>query len=60
MTHLEYIKRNFEVLAETENAIFFQAYGEKCCEINGQEFDCNSIEEFYELVEFFEDETFEE
>lgn len=60
MTHREFIKGNFEVLAETENAIFFLAYGEKCCEINGVSFDCASVEEFNELVEFFGDETFEE
>lgn len=60
MTHRDFIKGNFEVLAETENAIFFDAYGEKCCEINGVSVDCASVEEFNELVEFFGDETFEE
>lgn len=60
MTHREFIKANFEVLAETENAIFFDAYGEKNCEINGVAIDCSSVEEFNELVEFFGDETFEE
>jgi hypothetical protein len=60
MTHKEFIKANFEVLAETENAIFFDAYGEKSCEINGVAIDCSSVEEFNELVEFFGDETFEE
>lgn len=60
MTHTEYIKSNFKVLAETTNAIFFEAYGEKCCEINGTEFACRSIEEFYEMVELFGDDTFEE
>ena len=60
MTHRDFIKGNFEVLAETENGIFFLAYGEKCCEINGVSFDCASVEEFNELVEFFGDETFEE
>lgn len=60
MTHREFIKANFEVLAETANAIFFDAYGEKCCEINGVSIDCGSVEEFNELVEFFGDETFEE
>lgn len=60
MTHRIFIKSNFEVLAETENGIFFLAYGEKCCEINGVPFDCASVEEFNELVEFFGDETFEE
>ena len=60
MTHTEFIKANFTVLAEAENAILFDAYGEICCEINGKQFDCSSVEEFYELVEFFGDETFEE
>lgn len=60
MTHREFVKGNFEVLAETENAIFFLAYGEKCCEINGVSVDCATVEEFNELVEFFGDETFEE
>ena len=60
MTHTQFIKANFKVLAETENAIFFDAYGELCCEINGVVFDCESVEEFYELVEQFGDETFEE
>ena len=60
MTHINYIRSNFKVLAETSNAILFEAYGEMCCEINGQQFDCSSVEEFHDLVEFFGDETFEE
>lgn len=60
MTHRAFIKANFEVLAETSKSIFFVACGDKCCEINGQPFNCESVEEFYELVEQFEDETFEE
>jgi hypothetical protein len=60
MSHREFIKHNFTVLAETPNGIFFEACGELCCEINGMELDCNSTEEFYELVEFFGSETFEE
>lgn len=60
MTHLDFIKANFTVLAETENAIFFDAYGEKCCEINGAEFACDSIEEFHDLVGFFGDDLFED
>lgn len=59
MTHREFIKSNFEVLAETANSILFDAYGERCCEINGVSHQCDSVEEFYELVEFFGDETFE-
>ena len=60
MAHIEFIKANFKVLAEAGNAILFDVCGEICCEINGQQFDCSSVEEFYELVEFFGDETFEE
>ena len=60
MAHIEFIKANFKVLTETENAILFDACGEICCEINGKEFDCSTVEEFYGLVEFFGDETFEE
>lgn len=60
MTHLQFIKSNFKVLAETKNAILFDAYGDICCEINGAEVACNSVEEFYELVEFFGDDTFED
>lgn len=60
MEHRAYIKANFEVLAETDNAIFFVAYGEKCCEINGSSFACESVEEFYEMVELFGDDSFEE
>jgi len=59
MTHKQFIKSNFNVLAETDSAIFFEAYGEKCCEINGAEFTCNSTEEFYEMVKFFGSDTFE-
>ena len=53
MTHTQFIKSNFKVLAETDNAIFFDAYGEFCCEINGASFHCESVEEFYEMVELF-------
>lgn len=60
MTHMDFIRNNFTVLAETANAIFFDANGEKVAEINGQPFNCDSVEEFHELVEFWGDETFEE
>lgn len=60
MTHREFIQSAFNILAETENAIFFEACGELCCEINGAQFDCNSVEEFHELVEFFGSDTFED
>ena len=56
MTHRQYIESNFEVLAKTDKSIYFIAYGEECCEINNTEFDCHSVEEFYELVEMFENE----
>ena len=59
MTHREFIKANFKVLAETQNAIFFDADGEKVAEINGEVFDCETVEEFYELVDFWGNETFE-
>ena len=60
MTHIEFIKANFTILAETENAILFDADGEICCEINEKQFDCSTVEEFYELEDFIGDETFEE
>ena len=60
MTHKAFIRSNFTVIAETANAIFFEAYGEKIAEINGQPFNCETLEEFHELVEFWGDETFEE
>lgn len=59
MTHLEFIKSNFKVIAEIGNSIFFDADGELVAEINGHTFDCDSVEEFQELVEMFGDETFE-
>lgn len=59
MTHEDFIRANFKVLAETKNAIFFDADGEKVAEINGETFDCETVEEFYELVDFWGDETFE-
>ena len=57
--HRDTIRENFIVLAETDNAILFDAYGEICCEINGAEFSCHGVKEFYEMVEFFGDDTFE-
>lgn len=60
MKYMDFIRANFKILVETENAILFDADGELCCEINGKQFDCYSVEDFYELVEFFGDETFEE
>lgn len=50
MTHIEFIKANFIVLAETERSIYFDAYGEKVAEIGCLSFDCDSVEEFYELI----------
>ena len=46
MTHLQFIKSNFEVLAEKDTSILYLAYGEMCAEINGVPFLCNSVEEF--------------
>ena len=60
MTHTEFVKANFNVLAESGKSIFFEAHGELVAEINGCPFDCKSVEEFYELVESFKGETFEE
>ena len=60
MTYIEFIRSNFKILAETDNAIFFDADGELCCDINGASFRCESVEEFYEMVEFFGDLSFEE
>jgi hypothetical protein len=60
MTHRVFVKSNFTVLAETPTAILFVAYGEMCCEINGADFDCHSVEEFWEMVELFGDDSFAE
>lgn len=60
MTHRQFVEANYNVLASTPNAIFFEACGEKVCEINDVNFICNSVKEFFDLVEFFGDETFEE
>lgn len=60
MTHREFVISNFEVVACTDNAILYYAYGELCCEINGASFDCHSKEEFYEMVEQFGDDDFAE
>ena len=54
MTHREFIKNNFTVFAETKKSIFFEAYGEKIAEINGASFDCETIKEFYDLVDEYE------
>ena len=58
MTHTQFIKFKFNVIAETDNAILFEAYGELCCEINGAEFACSSKEEFWAMVELFGDDDF--
>lgn len=62
MTHYEFIISNFNIVAHDNESqsVLFIAYGELCCEINGQSFSCSSVEEFWEMVEFFKDETFEE
>ena len=60
MTHREFIEKNFKVLAKTENALLFEAYDERCCEINGKAFYCSSVEEFYEMIEQFGEDNFDE
>lgn len=60
MTHREFIKNNYNVIAENEKGILFDACGERCCEINGKEFICNSVQEFNELIKMFGNETWEE
>lgn len=60
MTHEQFIKSKFKVIAETDNAILFEAYGELCCEINGAEFACSSKEEFWAMVELFSNDNFAE
>lgn len=55
MTHRDFIKKNYTVFAETEHSIFFEAYGEKIAEIDGASFDCKTVEEFYDLVNEYED-----
>lgn len=60
MTHRALIRSRCTVLAETGNAIFFEDDGEKVAEINGATFSCGSVEEFYEMVDLFGEDTFEE
>lgn len=54
MTHREFIKINFPVFAETEKSIFFEACGEKIAEIDGASFNCETVEQFYDLVDEYE------
>lgn len=58
--HFELIHEMCRVFAQTENAIFFEDGGQKVAEINGATFSCNSIEEFYEMVEMFGEDDFAE
>lgn len=61
MVQKDLIKKNFNVLAETENAIFFLLKGEKIVYIDGHYFDgCETVEEFYESVELYESNIFED
>lgn len=62
MTHFNWIRSQFMVLAQDEKSksILFEAYGEICCEINGQPFDCKTRKEFYTLVDEFKGENFAE
>lgn len=54
------IREYCTVIAETENAILYRDGGWLYAEINGTPFSCSSTEEFFEMVNFFGDETFEE
>lgn len=58
--HFDFIKKEYTVLAEAEGAIFFEACGEKIAEVNGGVWNCETKEDFFDLVEQFGDETFEE
>lgn len=58
MTHMQFIKSHYDVLAESGESVLFLACGEMCAEINGVPHSCDSVEEFWELVEFFGDEDF--
>ena len=60
MTHMQFIKSRFDVLAESGESVLFLAYGEMCAEINGVPFSCNSVEEFWELVEAIGDDDLSE
>lgn len=60
MTHIQFIKSSFEVLAKSGNSVLFLAYGEMCAEINGVPFSCNSVEEFWGLVEAIGDDDLSE
>ena len=63
MTHFDWIMKAAEqvICSHRESeSIFFIACGELCCEINGEPMLCSSPDEFWEMVEFFKGETFEE
>jgi hypothetical protein len=55
---MQFIKSRFDVLAESGESVLFLACGEMCAEINGVPFSCDSVEEFWELVESFGNEDF--
>ena len=61
MTQKDLIKKNFNVLAETENDIYFLLKGEKIAYIDGYYYDvCETVEEFYEFVELWYSDIFED
>lgn len=62
MTHYEFILNSFCIVDQDDESqsVLFIAYGELCCEINGKPFACSTIEEFWEMIEMFKGETFEE
>lgn len=60
MTHREFIRENYDVIAETPNGVYFIAEGEQCCEINGASFVCNSVQAFNDMIEMFGDDNFYE
>ena len=61
MVQKDLIKKNFNVLAETENDIYFLLKGEKIAYIDGHYFDaCETVKEFYEFVELWYSDIFED
>lgn len=52
MTHREFIRNTYEVIAETDKGIYYkedQYHG--YCEINGGTWPCYSLEQFRQLLE---------
>lgn len=63
MTHIQFLLSSdlVEVHSVRGASVYFtdKTSGEGIAEVGGGTFPCGSLEEFEELVEFFEDETFE-